>query len=266
MSLTPGTPPTSRGVEERFTFASRTLRRDTDSLPAISQDGGMGQLRHALDQAPTPIDVFFRDDDAGWGDERLLELIGRFAAYGLPLDLAVIPTEVSDGLAAQLVERHAGLHQHGYAHTNHEREGRRCEFGASRSRGRQRADIAAGQQRLRELFGDRLDPFFTPPWNRCTRDTGECLVELGFALLSREHRADPLGLLPELPVHLDVARLTPEELDERFASHVAEGGPVGVMFHHAVMEPEDMARADELLALLAGHENVVPRTMASLCR
>ena len=67
-------------------------------------------------------------------------------------------------------------------------------------------------------------------------------------------------------MHLDVARLTPEELDERFAGHVSEGGPVGVMFHHEVMEPEDMARADELLALLAGHENVVPRTMASLCR
>ncbi len=228
----------------------------------------MGQLRHALDQALTPIDVFFRDDDAGWGDERLLELIARFAVHGLPLDLAVIPAEVSDGLAAQLVERHAGLHQHGYAHTNHEREGRKCEFGVSRSRDEQRADIAAGQERLRELFGDRLDPFFTPPWNRCTRDTGECLGELGFTLLSREHRAEPFGLdgLAELPVHLDVARLTPEELDERFASHVADGAPVGVMFHHAVMEPEDMARADALLALLAGHVNVVPRTMASLCR
>ena len=88
----------------------------------------------------------------------------------------------------------------------------------SRSRDEQCADIAAGQERLRELFGDRLDPFFTPPWNRCTRDTGECLVELGFTLLSREHRAEPLGLLPELPVHLDVARLSPEELDERFAA------------------------------------------------
>ena len=29
------------------------------------------------------------------------------------------------------------------------------------------------------------------------------------------------------------------------------------MFHHGVMEPEDMARASELLALLAAHENVV---------
>jgi hypothetical protein len=264
--LTPVAPPASRGLEEAFTFASRRLRRETDSFPAFSQDGGMGQLKRSLDQAATPIEIFFRDDDAGWGDARLLELIERFAAHALPLDLAVIPAELSDGLAAKLLERHVGLHQHGYAHTNHEREGRKCEFGMSRSRDEQRADIAAGQERLRERFGDRLDPFFTPPWNRCTRATGECLVELGFTLLSREHRAEPLGLLPELSVHLDVARLTPEELDERFASHVAEGGPVGVMFHHAVMEPEAMARADELLALLARHENVVPRTMAALCR
>ena len=79
----------------------------------------------------------------------------------------------------------------------------------ARPRAQQRADIAAGQARLRELLGERVDPFFTPPWNRCTRDTGEVLVELGFTLLSREHRAEPLGLLPELPVHLDVARLSP---------------------------------------------------------
>ena len=224
----------------------------------------MKNLLTSLDEALAPIDIFFRDDDAGWADARLLELIDRFASHGLPLDLAVIPVAVSDGLAAQLLERHAGLHQHGYSHANHEREGRKCEFGSSRGRDEQCADIAAGRDRLRELFGDRLDPFFTPPWNRCTHDTGECLVELGFALLSREHRADPLGLLPELPVHLDVARLSPEELDERFARHVVEGGPVGVMFHHEVMQPDDMARADELLALLAGHANVVPRTMAQL--
>jgi hypothetical protein len=221
-------------------------------------------LLHSLDSALAPIDIFFRDDDAGWADARLLELIDRFAEYRLPLDLAVIPAAVSDGLASRLLERHTGVHQHGFAHANHEREGRKCEFGAARGRDEQRADIAAGRDRLRELFGDRLDPFFTPPWNRCTRDTGECLVELGFTLLSREHRAEPLGLLPELPVHLDLARLSPSELDERFAAHVDAGGPVGVMFHHGVMGPDEMARASELLALLAGHERVRARSMRDL--
>ncbi len=224
----------------------------------------MRNLLLSLDRSIAPVDVFFRDDDAGWEDERLLELIARIAEHGLPLDLAVIPTELHEALATTLSESHAGLHQHGYAHTNHEAEGRKCEFGPARAKGAQRADIAAGRERLRELLGDRVDPFFTPPWNRCTRDTGEALVALDFTLLSREHRAEPLGLLPELPVHLDVARLSAEELDTRFAAHVADGGPVGVMFHHAVMEPEDMARADRLLAVLAGHESVVPRSMAEL--
>jgi peptidoglycan/xylan/chitin deacetylase (PgdA/CDA1 family) len=221
-------------------------------------------LRTALDEAPAPVEVFFRDDDAGWGDERLLELIARFEATGLPLDLAVIPAELTPRLAETLRERPVGLHQHGYAHVNHQREGSKCEFGSDRSRAQQQDDIARGRERLRELLGDRLDPFFTPPWNRCTRDTGEALVALGFAALSREHRAEPLGLLPEVSVHLDVARLTPEELDARFAAHVRAGGPVGVMFHHAVMEDADLGRAAALLELLASHANVAPRTLAEL--
>ena len=221
----------------------------------------MRNLLLSLAETAQPVDVFFRDDDAGWEDERLFELIARFAEHGLPLDLAVIPAELDEPLAARLAATHAGLHQHGYAHTNHQVEGRKCEFGPARDYDAQRADIAAGQARLRELLGDRVAPFFTPPWNRCTPDTGRALVDLGFTLLSREHRAEPLGLLPELPVHLDVARLSPHELDERFATHVRDGGPVGVMFHHGVMEPEDMARASEVLALLASHERVNARSM-----
>jgi hypothetical protein len=186
--------------------------------------------------------------------------------HGLPLDLAVIPSVLTEPLAHALAATPAGLHQHGYAHANHQVEGRKSEFGPARGRAAQRADIEAGQERLRALLGDRLDPFFTPPWNRCTHDTGEVLVELGFTLLSREHKAEPLGLLPELPVHLDVARLSPEELGTRFVTHVKNGGPIGVMFHHGVMEPDDMTRASELLALLAGHENVVARSMAELSR
>jgi hypothetical protein len=221
-------------------------------------------LLSSLDESTQPVDVFFRDDDAGWEDERLLELIARFASCGLPLDLAVIPASLTSGLASRLADSHAGLHQHGFAHTNHQPEGRKCEFGPARDYAAQRADIAAGQERLRALLGDRLDPFFTPPWNRCTRDTGRALVSLGFTMLSREHRAEPLGLLPELPVHLDVARLSPLELDERFAERVRIGGPIGVMFHHGVMEPGDMERASALLELLAAHANVVPRPMRDL--
>ena len=225
----------------------------------------MRNLLDSLDRSADPVEVFFRDDDAGWADERLLELIDRFGSAGLPLDLAVIPAALSGPLADVLAGRDVGLHQHGYAHRNHQPEGRKCEFGPARSRSEQFSDIAAGRDRLQRLLGPRVDPFFTPPWNRCTADTGAALVELGFTLLSREHKAEPLGALPELPVHLDVARLSPEELDARFAALVGSG-PIGVMFHHGVMEPDDMTFASSLLEALAGHANVVPRRMAELCR
>ena len=54
----------------------------------------MAELASALDAAPRPVEVFFRDDDAGWEDTRLLELVARFAEHGLPVDLAVIPAEL----------------------------------------------------------------------------------------------------------------------------------------------------------------------------
>src|SRR5262245_13245703 len=208
-------------------------------------------VRDALDAAASPVPVFFRDDDAGWDDARLCALLDRFREYALPVDVAVIPAALGEGLARELAARGVAVHQHGFAHSNHEREGRKFEFGPSRSREQQLSDIEAG----RRLLAERLDvePIFTPPWNRCTRETALCLAELGFEVLSRESRAEPLGVLPELPVSLDFVRLSPADLARRFS--VAEP-PVGVMFHHAEMDDAAMDRAGELLALLASHERV----------
>ena len=47
-------------------------------------------------------------------------------------------------MARELTARGVAVHQHGFAHENHEPQGRKCEFGPSRSRVAQRRDIAAG--------------------------------------------------------------------------------------------------------------------------
>jgi hypothetical protein len=218
----------------------------------------LAPVRRALDAAPAPVEVFFRDDDAGWADDRLLVLLDRFSARGLPLDVAAIPSALGAGMARELVARGIAVHQHGLAHVNHESDGRKHEFGPSRSREAQRRDIEAGRALLAERLDGAVEPIFTPPWNRCTRETALCLAELGFELLSRESRAQPFGVLPELSVSLDFVRLAPDELAARFA---AAEPPIGVMFHHAEMDDAAMARADELLALLAPHERVIARPM-----
>lgn len=221
-------------------------------------------LRAALDDTPRPVDFFFRDDDAGWDDERLFAMLEVVEGHSLPLDLAVIPEALAPSLGRALLERsdacegRLGLHQHGLAHRSHEPEGRKCEFGPSRGREAQRRDLVEGQRVLDEWLPGRTQPVFTPPWNRCTRVTAEVLAELGFRVLSR-HVSEP-GLavpgLAEMPVSVDWSYA---KRDGRRL-----GDPVGVNLHHAVMDDEELGLLDELCGLLAAHDAVRCRPLLAL--
>jgi peptidoglycan/xylan/chitin deacetylase (PgdA/CDA1 family) len=227
-------------------------------------------LRGELDAAASPRTFCFRDDDAGWASGRLLALLDLFAHYSLPVDVAVIPAALDARLSASLRSRpeaERGLlafHQHGFAHANHERSGRPCEFGPERPACDQRRDIAAGAVRLRELLG-RTVPIFTPPWNRCTETTGRCLLELGFRALVRDWSADPLELegLRELQVHVDWCARRKGELP---AAAAREHGAVGVMLHHALIDADERRQLERLLALLASHGNARCVLLSSLLR
>ena len=227
-------------------------------------------VRQKLDKLVHPVTIFFRDDDVGWGDAQLYQLLDLLARQDLPIDLAAIPVALNPALARELLNRMAAcpekirVHQHGYSHANHESQGRKCEFGPSRNKAAQKNDIQAGKQRLEKLLEGRVDPIFTPPWNRCTFETGECLVELGIQILSRESGAAPLGVegLAEMPVGIDwfahrkKVRLLPAEWAEQLASKLMQSGAIGIMFHHAIMGPAEMDAASELLSTLASHPSV----------
>ena len=148
-------------------------------------------VRAALDASSEPVPFFFRDDDAGWESGLLWELLDRFEARQVHIELAVIPAELDDNLATALCDRASTglvhLHQHGFRHVNHEANGRKYEFGPSRSHGQQLADIAQGRAMMDALLHPHVEPIFTPPWNRCTDQTAKALVGLGFEILSRPH-------------------------------------------------------------------------------
>jgi len=235
-------------------------------------------LRRRLDEASGSISFFFRDDDAGWEDARLFELLGMFADYNVPIDLAVIPKLISRQTAASLRKRleenpeHVSVHQHGYAHVNHEETGRKCEFGESRSSVMQRADIAAGKALLNDLLGPVTESIFTPPWNRCTAATATCLQQEGFTLLSRDSTATRFNTpgLTELPVSVDWfgrrkgVRLTPGEIGASLSRAASAQSPVGVMLHHALVDDDERRRIGELLKLLSSDSQVHCRLMRDL--
>jgi predicted deacetylase len=228
-------------------------------------------VRKALDAVHAPSGLFFRDDDAGWDDTRLVALLDVFEEPLIPLDLAVIPQALTASLAAALLDRAntqpLGFHQHGFAHANHEPEGRKCEFGSSRTSEQQYRDIEQGRQQLRERLGGASHPIFTPPWNRCTAATVEALRALDFALLSRDDGAQPLPLggLRELSVGVDWCRYSGDrsELGRRLAAALERPRPAGVVLHHAVMREDDLHALRELLRLLQHDDRAHCHLMAA---
>jgi predicted glycosyltransferase len=253
--------------------ASRHLEKSRTGIPAW-----LAPVRETLDGLTRPAGLFFRDDDCGWSDDRLLLLLDIFADFGFPVDLAAIPAALNSAFAQKLSRRMAAhperlrIHQHGYAHLNHEPAGKKCEFGPARDYISQRSDIESGQRRLAELLGAAPDPIFTPPWNRCTAVTARCLAELGFQVLSRDSHADPLegSGLRELPIGLDwfaqwkKVRIDRIEWGKLLAAKMQSEASIGIMLHHAVMDAEEMQALAQLLSVLARHPNAKCHTMRAL--
>lgn len=232
----------------------------------------LAPLRAALAERRAQLEFFVRDDDAGRADTQLFHLLDVFEGNAAPLDLAVIPAALQPQTAETLRQRRArwtglNFHQHGYAHVNHEREGRKCEFGPARTLARQHADIRMGKDRLAALLGD-VDPIFTPPWNRCSQETVVALGREGFRALSREAKAAPLSLhgLYNVPVSVDwrcrrgATRESTRDVVAAMAEQVRGGAAkVGLMLHHQVLDDEDFNALDVLLKLIktAPHARLV---------
>jgi peptidoglycan/xylan/chitin deacetylase (PgdA/CDA1 family) len=223
-------------------------------------------VRAALDASLTTVPFFFRDDDTGWEDDALWELLDRSQANNVHIDLAVIPSELNEELAKELRDRASTgmvhLHQHGFRHVNHEATGRKCEFGPSRSHDQQLADIAQGRALIGALLQPYVEPIFTPPWNRCTDQTAAALANLGFEILSRDHTAVPFGLaeLAERPVTVDWFAKTKSEpwahehLAKQITKQITIGPkPVGIMLHHAITNAEHLGLIDQVFSLVAAH-------------
>lgn len=224
-------------------------------------------VRGALDGRTTPLAVFCRDDDAGWDDAALARLLDVCGEVSQPLDLAVIPAELTEARAAWLRDQRRvfparlGLHQHGWSHANHEAQGRKCEFGPARPLERLEADITRGRAVLASAFGRAVDPIFTPPWNRCEPALAPHLVGQGLVVLSREATAEPWHVagLFECSPHVDWSSRTRgvaadrDAFVRRLASSASSGPTLGVLFHHAAMNAHDLVLARQLLALLSAH-------------
>lgn len=230
----------------------------------------LGEAAHRLDAllagAAPGTEIFFRADDVAAPGEACRRMLAAFARHGLPLHLAVTPAWLTPA-RWEVLRQWGGerdlwcWHQHGWRHVNHQRAGRKGEFGADRSLADKRADLARGRERLEAIMGARFSPVFTPPWNRFDAQTAQLLLEAGYVAVSRSdgaQRTVPMpGDLPDIPVNVDLHTRRESDPVQGIAALVREletalaSGRVGVMLHHQRMNDAAFGFLDRCLAAVA---------------
>lgn len=193
--------------------------------------------------------VFFRADDVAVPGAKFLRLMDIFTRYRIPLCLAVVPAWLTQTRWQHL--KRAGQsapslwcwHQHGWRHINHERSGKKQEFGPGRPCLQIKSDLSRGKYHLQSLMGEAFAPIFTPPWNRCDQNTLRLLKELNYRAVSRFRGSSlsPPDGLTDFSVNVDLHTRKEEdpvsgwkglfsELESAFSQRLC-----GIMIHHQRM-------------------------------
>ncbi|HSL40437.1 MAG TPA: polysaccharide deacetylase family protein [Desulforhopalus sp.] len=205
--------------------------------------------------------LFFRADDIGVPSAHFARMIDLFQRHHLPLCLATVPSwltarrwqDLQRITTAESTQWY--WHQHGRSHHNFEPQGKKQEFGPSRSRLAIRQSLQLGRDRLQRLQGELFHPVFTPPWNRCSAETLTALADLGYQAVSRSRGAlpqAPAGLF-DLAVNVDLHTRKEPSAPAGFAALLSEleealaSGTAGIMLHHQRMNRAAFALLDLLL-------------------
>ena len=214
--------------------------------------------------------IFFRADDIGYPSKGFTELVSIFTQYRLPLCLAMVPVwttpERVTELAAimELDSPQWVLHQHGYAHKNHQLTGKKAEFGSAREAAALSRDLQRGRWRLEKYLEKSFFPVFTPPWNRCTATTLRLLIDHGYHGVSRNLGAHPESQsLPDLQISVDLHTRREPSLDQKVEGILKEieeslaSGVCGIMIHHQRMNRWAFAFLELLMVELTSTRAVV---------
>ena len=281
----------SHAEEHRASDASRSTRHGIAVIQTFSTDPEMRAVVGAWDPVRAELErwaaagkmvrLWLRDDDAIEPTPQLDRLIALGSRFDVPILLAVIPMQAS----AALARRAAGapylrLSQHGFAHRNHAPPGRKAEFDADRPLETMCAELAAGRDRMRELFGEAAHPVFVPPWNRIAPALVERLPQLGFTGLStiRARSVSPVSGLTIVNSDLDiidwkhgrVGRSPQALIDEllgwlRARRQSAEAEvTLGIIMHHLVHDEVAWDFIGALLSAMCRHPAVAMADPAEL--
>ena len=197
------------------------------------------------------LPLWWRDDDAIEVTNPLDKLLFISEKINIPVHIAVIPKQATQGLADHLNSAALAVPiVHGWSHQNHAPEGaKKAEFNHPRAAAVPEAQAAL--TRMQALFGAGLLPMFVPPWNRISGEVTNTLERLGFTALSTftPRGAAAVAGLAQINTHVDpifwkqggglrdpdvmIAELV-ALLRDRREGRTDRAEPLGVLTHHLV--------------------------------
>lgn len=216
------------------------------------------------------LPFWWRDDDAIEPTAQLDKLIDIANDFDMPCHLAVIPKYASSTLAKNILPAHLIVPVvHGWAHINHAPAGQKnTEFGIMRPIDDSATDAILGLQRMTDLFGDRLQPMFVPPWNRINPELGQHLVAIGYDTLStyapRQSRLAAPGLT-RINTHLDpvawrgdrslvhvpaLVAQTVTLMQDRRCGNTDNSEPFGLLTHHLIHDDAIWSFVKQFLTIM----------------
>ena len=199
--------------------------------------------------------LWLRDDDAVKPSAQLERMAGLVGGHNIPITLAIIP-EPADKALATTVKSWAGctVAMHGFAHKNHApTNDKKSEFGLQRTAQDVSSELESGFEKTQNLFGDRFNKMFVPPWNRIDQRHVSLLVKAGFETLSAfgwtATNASSTSICV-LNTHIDIidwkgtrAGKPIETLIKELADALAMArqhtyAPIGILCHHLVHDEQ----------------------------
>ncbi|MEO1274427.1 MAG: polysaccharide deacetylase family protein [Pseudomonadota bacterium] len=249
----------------------------------------MGSLDHPgllaeLEALDAPVPFWWRDDDAVADTPELDRLLALADRFGAPVILAVIPANLTPGLAPRLRRTSAKAAVHGWSHKSHAPEGEKnAEFRAHRPLSTRAEETARGLAIVRENFGPAALLMFVPPWNRIAEDMAPALAEQGYRSLSTfgaRPTPEAASGVAQVNAHLDPidwrgtrSLVDPNELQRIMAWILAErrtrrhdpSEPFGLLTHHLVHNPAIWQFTEALLQTLTEREAIRWVSPGDLC-
>ena len=214
------------------------------------------------------INFWFRDDDIGYDDEKLIEMMKFFEKKNINLLLAAIPSAIDLNTKNILSKfNNYTIAQHGYSHINYS-DVECAEFTIDRDPFIVKQEIQLGDDKLRRIFGKKYMKVFIPPWFEIDDNTHKIINELNYMALSNywHNQKNKYGM-NEINCQVDLIEWEKawtfggeEYVLEQILSEIsAKNGNcnIGILLHHERLGKESYKFLNKFLDFIKGKAKII---------